>query len=74
MITKLPEDQQETTTKLVKSVMDAGNQKALGSMIIFPIIMLVGFLGILFYFKSKGGYKPIALGSHGNDESPASDG
>ena len=60
-IAELPEDEREATTKLVKSVRDAGNQKALGSMIIFPIIMLVGFLGILLYFKSKGGYKPIEL-------------
>ena len=69
MIAGLPEANQEPATKLVKEVRDSGNQMALGSMITFPIIMLIGFLGILFYFKSKGGYKPIEIDSGGGSSS-----
>ena len=69
MIAGLPEANQEPATKLVKEVRDSGNQMALGSMIIFPIIMLIGFLGILFYFRSKGGYKPIEIDSGGGSSS-----
>lgn len=36
-------------------------QGALGSMTIFPIIMLIGYLGLIFYFKSRGGYKPVDI-------------
>ena len=36
-------------------------QKALASMTIFPLIMLVSYIVIWFYFKSKGGYKPVSL-------------
>jgi MFS family permease len=36
-------------------------QGALADMAIFPIIMLVAYLILLFHFKNKGGYKPIEL-------------
>ena len=46
-------------------------------MALFPIIMLMGYLGIIFYFKSKGGYKAIELeegeGSGGGEAPPAAD-
>jgi len=37
-------------------------QKALASMTVFPLIMLVCYIVIWFYFKSRGGYKPVSLG------------
>ena len=36
-------------------------QGALADMAIFPVIMLVAYLILLFHFKNKGGYKPIEL-------------
>lgn len=36
-------------------------QGALKKITIFPIIMLVAYIGLILYFKSKGGYKPVEL-------------
>jgi MFS family permease len=35
---------------------------ALKTVAILPIIMLLSFGGLLLYFRSKGGYKPVSLG------------
>ena len=35
---------------------------ALGTMALFPLFMLGCYLGLMFYFKSRGGYKPVQLG------------
>jgi len=61
LISKLPADKQEAAAKLVKEVSERGKQKALGAMAIFPTIMLLTYIGLFFYFKSRGGYKPIHL-------------
>ena len=50
----------------VASVQGAASQGALGNMTIFPIIMLIGYILIYLYFKSKGGYKPIHLEDDGH--------
>jgi MFS family permease len=43
----------------------AGQFGALGKMVMFPAFMLACYLGIYFYFKSRGGYKAVDLhGSH----------
>ena len=34
-------------------------------MAVFPTIMLVGYLCLIFYFKSKGGYEAEVLVGHG---------
>lgn len=39
----------------------AGQFTALGTMVLFPTFMLVCYLILFFYFKSKGGYKPVEL-------------
>jgi MFS family permease len=39
----------------------AGQFSALGKMAAFPAFMLVCYLALIFYFKSKGGYKPVEL-------------
>lgn len=60
-IQALPKENQLEATKLIKTTQDQSNQKALGKMAIFPTIMLLCYIGLLFYFKSKGGYKPLNL-------------
>lgn len=62
-IEALPETQQPDATTLVKTTQDQSKQKALGKMAIFPAIMLACYLGLLLFFKSKGGYKPVELTS-----------
>ncbi len=39
----------------------AGQFDALGKMGVFPLIMLVGYIGLWLYFRSRGGYKPVEL-------------
>src|SRR5580765_3015275 len=41
----------------------AGQFSALGKMAMFPAFMLVCYLALIMYFKSKGGYKPVELGT-----------
>ena len=36
-------------------------QKALLDMALFPFIMLIAYIGLFLYFKSKGGYKPVEM-------------
>jgi MFS family permease len=56
-IAGLPADQQ-------KQIMDAGAgsaQRALRNMALFPAIMLVGYIILIIYFRSRGGYRPVTL-------------
>ncbi|MCH2180369.1 MAG: MFS transporter [Mariniblastus sp.] len=50
----------------------AGQFTALGTMVLFPTFMLVCYLILFFYFKSKGGYKPVELvtDSGSTDDTP----
>jgi hypothetical protein len=50
----------------------AGQFSALGKMAMFPAFMLVCYLALIMYFKSKGGYKPVVLGAA--DQSPSASG
>jgi hypothetical protein len=45
----------------IKKVKAASAQGALADMTIFPIIMLVCYLVLMFHFKNRGGYKPVEL-------------
>jgi hypothetical protein len=46
----------------IKSATTTGQFDALGKMAIFPAFMLVCYLGLIAYFRSRGGYKPVNLG------------
>ena len=51
-----------------------GKQRALLNVALFPCLMLVAFLGLLFYFKSRGGYAAVELTeSHGGVTTPKDD-
>jgi hypothetical protein len=62
-IKALPEEKQAEATELIKSTKEHSNQKALGKMAMFPAIMLGCYIALFLYFRSKGGYKPVELGS-----------
>lgn len=47
--------------EFVNSVMEKVKHGALAYMAIFPCTMLVGYLLLMAYFASKGGYKPVDL-------------
>jgi len=51
----------EASTKAIQEAQTASQFDALGKMAMFPAFMLVGYLGLIFYFRSKGGYKPVSI-------------
>lgn len=63
-----PEDKQKEITDQLKTTMDRSNQGALANMAIFPGIMLVGYLALILYFKSRGGYKAEVLIGHAAED------
>ena len=58
---KLLDGQSDDTITAINSAKDSSGQKALADMAIFPAIMLVAYIMIFLYFRSKGGYKPLDL-------------
>lgn len=64
LIAKLPADQQTAATDLIKNVKSSSSQGALASMAIFPAIMLIGYVALIVYFASKGGYQAQVLVGH----------
>ena len=49
----------------IKAATTAGQFSALGKMAVFPAFMLVCYLALIAYFKTKGGYKPVQLSGDG---------
>lgn len=47
----------------IKTATTTGQFSALGKMALFPVFMLVCYLALIAYFKSRGGYKPVQLES-----------
>ena len=55
------------STEQKKEISDAAaasSQRALANMAIFPAIMLVGYILLIVYFRSRGGYKAEILTGH----------
>lgn len=53
----LDEGQKEEVGRVVESA----KKNALMTVAVFPAVMLICFLILIFYFKAKGGYKPVDL-------------
>ncbi|HWD93245.1 MAG TPA: MFS transporter [Verrucomicrobiae bacterium] len=51
----------EHSKEVIQTAITTGQFSALGKMATFPAFMLVCYLGLIFYFKSKGGYRPVQL-------------
>ena len=45
----------------VVAIQDSAKKTALRDIVIFPIIMLVSYLALIIYFRSKGGYKAVVV-------------
>jgi len=56
----LSSDEKETVTK----VREAAKKNALKTVALFPVGMLIAYLLLILYFKSKGGYAPVSLGDN----------
>ena len=53
----------EASKAAIKSAENAGKFTALGKMAMFPFFTFACYVALLFYFKSKGGYKQVHLDS-----------
>ena len=53
----------ETAAKETNEKIKVAKQGALADITVFPIIMLVGYIVLALYFKSRGGYKAETIGS-----------
>jgi hypothetical protein len=47
----------------IRNATTTGQFSALGKMAFFPGFMLVCYLALIMYFKSRGGYKPVEIGA-----------
>jgi hypothetical protein len=54
---QLPASEQTT----IEEVQVTAKKSALSTVAIFPAIMLLCYLGMIFYFRSKGGYTAVEL-------------
>lgn len=52
-----PEEARET----IRGVRESAKKDALRTVAIFPAIMLICYAGIILWFRSRGGYKPVLL-------------
>lgn len=58
----LPEAEQAAA----RVIIERETQGALARMAIFPILMLLAYMGLILYFKSKGGYRARVIGVDGH--------
>ena len=61
MVAEVPEEERTEIADAIGKSRGGSAQKALANMAVFPAIMLIAYLAIFFFFKSRGGYKPIVL-------------
>ncbi|WPJ96220.1 MFS transporter [Coraliomargarita algicola] len=54
--------QPEAVQEQVVEIQERETQGALAKMAMFPAFMLVCYIGLILFFKSKGGYRPKVLG------------
>ncbi|MBW3624502.1 MAG: MFS transporter [Armatimonadetes bacterium] len=66
-VSALPQDVQQQ----INGISDVAKKEALVDVCIFPGIMLISYLGLLFYFKTKGGYKAEELTEAPGDDTYA---
>ncbi len=64
MLATAPEEDQAAIAK----ARNGSAQKALANMALFPALMLIAYIALFLYFKSKGGYKADVLAGHSADD------
>lgn len=64
IVASIPDETARTEAQeKIEKTRNESKQKALATMAWFPVGMLVGYLVLIGYFVSRGGYKPIELGA-----------
>ena len=60
--------------KEIGTLVKDAKQGALAKVAVFPLLMLACYVGLIFYFNSRGGYKPVELGpAEGSDSGDSED-
>ncbi|MFP6887776.1 MAG: MFS transporter [Opitutales bacterium] len=59
--------------KEIGTVVEDAKQGALAKVAVFPLLMLACYVGLILYFNSRGGYKPVELGSAEDSDSEDSE-
>ena len=57
----------EEAAKDTNSKIKVAKQGALANITVFPIIMLIAYIALFFYFKGRGGYKSVEIGGEGGE-------
>jgi MFS family permease len=52
----------EEKAKEINTKVKVAKQGALANITVFPIIMLIAYIALFFYFKGRGGYKSVEIG------------
>lgn len=63
---KLDQEASNEIKETVENIQEGAKKDTLSSIAIFPFIMLMGYIFLIFYFRSKGGYKAVIL--HASEE------
>jgi hypothetical protein len=63
-----PAELQTDVRSELKEIRGNSTQSALATMTIFPMIMLAGYLILIIYFRSRGGYKAQVLVGHAAED------
>ncbi len=58
-------DLSEADADKVGKVTKGAKQGALAKVAVFPAIMLLCYIGLIMYFRSRGGYKAVEIGGEG---------
>ena len=80
LLETLPPAERKQVEEQIKMTTGQSRQGALANMVVFPVIMLIGYLTLIVYFKLRGGYQQVHLDTvhpsqdhpHGIMEKPAS--
>ena len=66
LVKTVPAAKRKDTEDRIKETIEHSKQGALANMIVFPTVMLIGYLILIGYFKSRGGYQAVHLGDGGH--------
>ncbi len=70
-VDKAAEIDNDGGTEALAAANKAGQFDALGKMAMFPAIMLVCYIVLFMYFKSKGGYEVVHIGADSDESHPS---
>jgi len=55
------ENASETEVATITEIQHQSKKEALRYIVIFPVLMFISYMALIFYFRSKGGYAAVAL-------------